>query len=423
MNILIKDAKILDMIKEEIFSGNIYIENEKIEYIGNDFNFKADKIIDGKGKLAMPGFINAHTHVGMSLFRNYSDDVNLQTWLEDNIWPLEENLEAEDVYIASLLSMSEMIMTGTTTFADMYFFEEETIKALKLSKMRAHLSRGLTIPDFEDYRIKENLNLFDKFNYTQSGRIQIGFGPHAIYTTDKEYLKKIAKLSKDKNIPIHIHLSETKKENDDCIKKYGKTPTEVLEECNIFENKTIAAHGVHLSDTDLDILAKYDVSIIHNPSSNLKLSSGFLDVRRLLDRGINVAIGTDSAASNNNLSIIKEISIAALVSKYKDPKNLSAFEVLKMATINGAKALGIDDKVASLEKGKLADIILIDIENVNHIPNNNLISSLVYSTYDEDIVCTIINGEIVYENNKFIHINQKELIKKASQCFEKLRTR
>ncbi|PMC82716.1 amidohydrolase [Anaerococcus hydrogenalis] len=425
MNILIENVKILTMADGEVIkNGNIYIEDRKIKKISKEkIGFSYDKKIDGENFLAMPGFINAHTHVGMSLFRNYSDDVELMDWLNNKIWPLEDKLTEKDVYWASLLSQAEMIMTGTTTFADMYYYEDQTIEALEKSKMRAQISRGLTLEDENFSKIRENIDLYKKYENSQDGRINIALGPHAVYTTDKNYLKEISKVSKKYNIPIHIHLSETKIENDDCIKRFGQSPTEVFEECGIFENKTIAAHGVHLSDRDLEILSKYDVSVVHNPSSNLKLSSGFLDCTRVINKGINLAIGTDSSASNNNLSMLKEISIASLVSKYKDPKNLRAYDVLKMATINGAKALGIDKETGSLEEGKLADIILIDLNNPNHTPQNNLISSLSYSTFDTDVSYVIINGELVYDNKKFVNLDIEEIMKNSKLAFDSLRKR
>lgn len=425
MNILIENVKILTMADGEVIkNGNIYIENEKIKKITSDnIDFSYDKKIDGKNYLAMPGFVNAHTHVGMSLFRNFSDDVELMTWLNEKIWPLEDKLIEQDVYWASLLSHAEMIMTGTTTFADMYYFEDQTIKALEKSKMRAQISRGLTLEDKNYKKIEENIELFKKYENSQNGRINIAFGPHAVYTTDKNYLKEINKYAKKYKMPIHIHLSETKTENIDCMKRFNQSPTEVFEECGIFENKTIAAHGVYLSDKDLDILSKYDVSVVHNPSSNLKLSSGFLDCTRVINKKINLAMGTDSSASNNNLSMIKEISLASLVSKYKNPQNLKAYDVLKMATINGAKALGIDYKIGTLEEGKLADIILIDLNNPNHTPQNNLISSLPYSTFDKDVSYVIINGDLVYDDKKFVYLNEEEIIKNAEKSFKKLRNR
>ena len=423
MNIEIKNAKILTMVEEKVIDGNIYIKDNKIVKIGELNNFKADKKINAETMLAMPGLINAHTHLGMSLFRNFSDDVNLETWLNEKIWPLEDKLIAKDVYNASILSMAEMIMTGTTTFADMYYFEEETIKALEKTKMRGQISRGLTLPDDNYKKLNENIALFKNYNNSLDNHLQIALGPHAVYTTDKNYLKDIAKIARDMDIPIHIHLSETKKENEECKKRFGQSPCQVFDECKIFDNKTIAAHGIYLSDSDLDIIKEKEVSIIHNPSSNLKLASGFLDVNRLFKRKINVGLGTDSAASNNSLSMFKEMAIASLVGKYNDPKNMKAFNLLKMATINGAKALSLDKYIGTLEEGKLADIILIDINNLNHTPNNNLVSSLVYSTYSNDVNTVIINGNVVYENHEFTYLDKNEIMLKAKTSFANLRKR
>ncbi|MBM0045801.1 amidohydrolase [Anaerococcus sp. mt242] len=419
MNILIKNTKILTMNDDKIRNDNIYIKNGKIFKIGYVEDFNADKIIDGQNFITMPGFINAHTHVGMSFFRNYGNDNELMTWLTNYIFPAEEKLNEKLVYYASLLSFAEMIKTGTTTFADMYFFEEETIKALDQAKLRAQIARGLSSPDQDELRIKDCIELYKKYN-GKDGKIEIALGPHAVYTTDKEYLLKISKVSKEYNMPIHIHLSETEFENEECMKRYGQSPTEVFNECNIFENRTIAAHGVHLSDSDLDILSEKNVSILHNPSSNLKLSSGICDVTRLMDKGINVALGTDSASSNNKQSMLKEIEIAALISKLKAADNLKAYEVLKMATINSARALGIENKVGTIEEGKCADLIMIDIDNINHIPNNDLIASICYSTYENDISYVFIDGELIYENGEYKYLDIEDIKKNVKRLSKDL---
>ncbi|WP_308669830.1 amidohydrolase [uncultured Anaerococcus sp.] len=407
------------MNDDKIRNDNIYIKNGKIFKIGYVEDFNADKIIDGQNFITMPGFINAHTHVGMSFFRNYGNDNELMTWLTNYIFPAEEKLNEKLVYYASLLSFAEMIKTGTTTFADMYFFEEETIKALDQAKLRAQIARGLSSPDQDELRIKDCIELYKKYN-GKDGKIEIALGPHAVYTTDKEYLRKISKVSKEYNMPIHIHLSETEFENEECMKRYGQSPTEVFNECNIFENRTIAAHGVHLSDSDLDILSEKNVSILHNPSSNLKLSSGICDVTRLMDKGINVALGTDSASSNNKQSMLKEIEIAALISKLKAADNLKAYEVLKMATINSARALGIENKVGTIEEGKCADLIMIDIDNINHIPNNDLIASICYSTYENDISYVFIDGELIYENGEYKYLDIEDIKKNVKRLSKDL---
>lgn len=422
MKILIKNTKLLSMTDSKIEEKDILIKDGKIEKISDNIEENDVKIIDGTKTLTMPGLINCHTHVGMSLFRNFADDEDLQTWLNEKIWPLEDKLTKEDVYIASMLSILEMIKTGTTTFADMYYLEDETIKAIKETGIRAQISRGLTdLADDGLDELKENVELFNKYNDLYM--IDIGFGPHAIYTSNSKFLQKCSDTAKELNAPMHIHLAETKVENDDAIEKYNMTPTEFMEKNHIFDQRTIAAHGVYLTDNDLKILANHDVSVIHCPSSNLKLGSGFLDVTRLKNNGVNVALGTDSSASNNHLSMFKEMNMTSLVSKIHNPKNLNAYEVLEMATVNGAKALGLEDRIGTIEEGKDADIIIIDIDNINHTPNNNLISSLCYSTYESDVRDVIINGKLVYENRKFNGIDVDEIIKRASEDFEKLKER
>lgn len=407
MKILIKNSKILSMKNSDIIKSDILIDGKYIKKIEKNINDSVDRIIDASNMLTMPAFINCHSHVGMSLFRNYGKEVDLMTWLNDYIWPLEGKLTDEDVYTASQASFVEMVKNGIGSFADMYFFSEATIKASIEIGIRGEISRGLSIPDPDDYRLKENIMLYEK--YKANDLINIGLGPHAIYTSDIEHLKKVSDLADKYKMPIHIHLSETKQENEECYKRYKMSPTEVFDKAGIFKHKTIAAHGIYLSDSDLDIIKENNVTIVHNPASNLKLSSGFLDLSRLIDKGINVALGTDSSASNNKLSILREMELAGLLSKLYSSRNVEAYEILKMATINGARALGLGDKIGSIKEGKLADLILINLDNMNHKPNNNLISSLVYSTYESDIRYNIINGKVVYENGKVNNICEKNL--------------
>ena len=407
MKILIKNPKILSMESSDIIKSDILIDGKYIKKIEENIKDSVDKVIDASNMLTMPAFINCHSHVGMSLFRNYGEEVSLMTWLNDYIWPLEDKLTDEDVYTASQISLVEMVKNGIGSFADMYFFSDATIRAAQEIGIRGEISRGLSIPDPDDYRLKENIMLYEK--YKRSDLINIGLGPHAIYTSDIEHLEKISDLADKYKMPIHIHLSETKQENKECYKKYKMSPTEVFEKAGIFKHKTIAAHGIYLSDSDLDIIEENDVTIVHNPASNLKLSSGFLNLSKLLDKGINVALGTDSSASNNKLSILREMELAGLLSKLYSSRNVEAYEILKMATINGARALGLEGKLGIIEEDKLADLILIDLDNINHKPNNNLISSLIYSTYESDIKYTIINGKIVYENGKINNICEDNL--------------
>ncbi|MCI5839850.1 MAG: amidohydrolase [Peptoniphilaceae bacterium] len=424
MKLEVRNTEILSMEDENIKKGNIYIENDKIVDIGYLDNFVADKIINGEDKVSMPGLINCHNHVGMTLFRNYADDMTLDKWLNEKIWPLEDKLIAEDVYWASMLSIAEMISNGTTTFADMYYFEEEVVKAIEKTKIRAQLSRGLTNFEGEGYeKLEENIDYFKKYNNYLDGLITIGFGPHAVYTTDEEFLKEISKVAKKYNAPIHIHLSETLKENKDSISKFGKTPTEIFNDANLLGEKTIAAHGIYLSDNDLKILKETNTSLVHCPISNLKLSSGFMDTKKVHNCGINLCLGTDSAASNNRQSILREMNVTSLVSRMNDENALNSYEIIKMATINGAKALGMDKEIGSLKKGKKADIILVDKKSINHTPNSNFFSNLVYSTSQNDILDVIINGEVVYENKKFLNFDIEEIKYNANKSFEKLKER
>lgn len=418
MKILIKNAKILSMRTPEIYKADLLIEGKYIKKIEKNIKNKGHKVIDADGMLLMPAFINCHTHVGMSLFRNYGEEVELETWLNDYIWPLEDKLTEEDVHTASLMSFAEMVKNGTGSFADMYYFSEATIKAAKEIGLRGQISRGLSCPDQDSYRLKENIYLEKK--YKDYELISIGLGPHAVYTIDLDYLKKVSDIAYKYKMPIHIHLSETKKENDDCIKRFNMTPTEVFEKSGIFNHKTIAAHGIYLTDNDLDIIRENNVSIVHNPASNLKLSSGFLNLSRLFDKKINVCLGTDSSASNNKLSILREMEITGLVSKLYADKNIEAYEILKMATINGAKALGMENELGTVEEGKLADLILIDLDNINHKPNQNILTSLIYSTYESDIKYTIINGKIVYENGNVVSLERDKLNQNIKESSKRL---
>jgi len=410
MKLLIKNAKILTMINEEIIEGDILVENDKIKKIGV-INEKADEYIDVKGNIVMPGLINSHTHIAMSLLRNYADDLPFWPWLFDKILPAEENLTDESVYWGSMLSIAEMIASGTTTFCDMYFFTEQTIKAVQNTGIRANISRGLSSEKDGDEKLRNGLELFKLFNGSENNRIKIDLGPHAPYTCNLEYLKKINLEAKKIDVNIHIHLSETKKEVEDSVEKYGKSPIEYVEESGLFKNNTIAAHCVYLDDEDIKILAKNNVNVVNNPSSNLKLANGFAPVYKMMKNGINVCLGTDGSASNNNLNMFEEMHIAAILNKSveKDTTVLPAFEVLKMATINGAKALGIDNLVGTLEVGKKADMIVIDLDKPHMYPRHNFLSSLVYSASGSDVVTVIVDGKVLYKDYKFTNINLKEI--------------
>ncbi|NLJ77978.1 MAG: amidohydrolase [Tissierellia bacterium] len=405
MDILIRDIDLIPVNGGEdiIRDTNIYIEGDRIACIGEFRDDRdVDRVIDGSGKVAMPGLINSHTHIGMSLLRNYADDLPLHDWLTKRIWPIEAKLQAEDVYWGSLLSMVEMIQSGTTGFCDMYFFMDEVGKGLEESGMRGVLTRGLIEDDEADKKLLETKELYRRWNGEANGRIKVMVAPHAPYTCSPAYLRSIMELARELDAGIHIHLSETRREVEESIEEYGKSPIEHVNDLGLFDLPTIAAHCVHIDDGDMDILKDKGVSPVNNPGSNLKLASGFSPVDRMLKKGINVALGTDGASSNNSLNMFREIYLAATVNKAvnMDAVSIPAYTAIEMATINGAKALLWDEEIGSIEVGKKADMIFIDMDKPHLYPMHNILSSLAYSVQASDVDTVIIDGDIVMEDRE-----------------------
>lgn len=405
MAILIKDIDLLPMddSKDILYRTNLYIKDKTIYHIGDiREDIEVSRIIEGKNKLAMPGLVNAHTHIGMSLLRNYADDLPLHEWLNDAIWPIEARLTGEDVYWGSLLSMVEMIESGTTSFCDMYFFMDQVGKAVKESGMRGVLTRGMVEDDNPEDKLKETKDLFNNWNGKADGRIKVMVAPHAPYTCSPEFLIKSRDLAEELNTGIHIHLSETKKEVEDSYKDHNKSPIKHVADLGLLDLHTIAAHCVHVDDEDIDILLEKNVYPVNNPESNLKLASGFTPVSKMLEKGISVSLGTDGSSSNNNLNMFEEVHLAALVNKAVDlnATSVSAYEALEMGTINGAKALAWEDEIGSIEKGKKADLILIDLDKPHLYPKHNLISALSYSVQGADVDTVIVDGKIIMENRE-----------------------
>lgn len=411
MGIIIKNTTVMTVDKDNriLENTNVYIEGNKIVHIGSEYEgFVMDTTIDGKYKLVMPGLINAHTHLGMSLFRNYADDMPLFDWSSKKIWPLEAKLNRKDIYWGSLLSMAEMIETGTTAFCDMYFLMEEVANGMAESGMRGVLTRGIIEEKNDpDKKLNESINLFRDYNNGLNGKIKVMLAPHAIYTNSPDFLRRISNLAKELDIGLHIHLSETKKEVEDSYNQYGKSPIKLSEELGLFENHTLAAHCVHIDDEDIKILLDNNVYPINNPGSNLKLASGFSPVDKMLKKGVKVSLGTDGASSNNNLNMFKEMNLAALINKAinLDALSVSARDAINMATINGAYALNWEDEIGSIEVGKKADLILVDISGSNYYPRHNIESQIAYSSNGKDVNTVIIDGEIIYKNKEFIKLD------------------
>lgn len=416
MKTAFNNGHILTMTGKNIFKGSVLVEEDRIVAI-SESPFEADRVIDATDHLVMPGLINAHTHIAMSLLRNYADDLPFWPWLTEKIWPAEANLTEESVYWGSMLSIAEMIATGTTTFNDMYFFTEETIRAVNETGIRANLCRGLVSGKDEEEKLANALTLFDNHHGSCDGRLEIDLGPHAPYTCEPAFLERISRLAQEKGARIHIHLSESEKEVADSKEIHGESPIAHVEALGLFDCHVIAAHCVHVDEKDIALMASKDVQVVNNPSSNLKLANGFAPVHLMKRADINVALGTDGPSSNNNQDMFEEMHIAAVLNKSvaQDTTFLPAYEVLEMATINGAKALGIDDRVGSIEVGKQADLIMIDLEKPHLVPRHNLMSMLVYSASGHDVVTVMVNGRILYEDGRHTTLDLETVLKEATQ--------
>ena len=426
--ILIKNAFILS--PNENFKGkkSLLIKNDLIAEISDEIDeSNADKIIDATGKILLPGLINTHTHLSMTLFRGLADDLSLDSWLNDHIWPMEANLNGDYCYIGALLGAVELIKSGTTTFSDMYFYMEDVARAVDEAGIRAVLSYGMI--DFGDAEkreneIKENLTLFNSCNGMADGRIKVFFGPHSPYTASEELLIKVRELADEYNMGIHIHVSETQKEINDISEEKGLRPFEYLDKIGFLGPDVVAAHSVWLSDNEIEIIKKNNVKVSHNPCSNMKLASGIAPVSKLIENDICVSIGTDGASSNNNLDLIEELKTASLLQKVStlDPKVLTSDEAIAMGTIKGAEALGLDDEIGSIEVGKKADIILIDTNSANMVPDSSSLSSnVIYSANGSNVDTTICNGKILMENKKLTVLDEQEIYDKARQAIKELK--
>lgn len=429
MNILIKNATLLSMgdKEEPVENVEVAIEKDKIKYIGEvPEDFYAEKVIDARESLVMPGLIDGHTHIAMSLFRNYADDLPLMEWLKTRIWPLEEKLTAQDVYWGSMLGVAELIRSGVTCFSDMYFFMEETAKAVEEAGIRAVLARGLVGGDNDDgRRFEETRKLYKSWHNGAGGRIKVMVGPHAPYTCSPGYLRKVVELARELNVGIHIHIAESADEVEESLKNYGKSPVRHIYDLGLFDIPTVAAHCVHLSDEDIEILAENKVSVVNNPTSNLKLASGFAPVEKMIKKGINVALGTDGPSSNNNLNMFEEMNLAAIINKSvnHDATSIPAITAIKMATVNGAKALGLEKEIASIEVGKKADLIIIDTQKPHFYPRHNIISALAYSAQASDVKTVIVDGKIVMEDYEIKTIDTERIMFETEKAAKDLMRR
>jgi 5-methylthioadenosine/S-adenosylhomocysteine deaminase len=411
-------------------NGAVAIKGKKIINVDTTDNilkkYSSENIIEGKDRVVLPGLINTHIHAPMVYFRGLADDMPLTEWLQNHIWPAENRwLSPEFVYDATELACAEMLKAGVTTYNDMYFFGDSIAMATKKIGMRAVLGAGiLDFPTASAKNSDEYLVNAERFAIDWKGDELITpcIAPHAVYTCSPETLKKSKALAEKFNIPLHIHLSETEWEVGEVMVKYGKRPVEHLEAVGFLDNTVLAAHCVWLEENEIDLLAKRRVSVSHCMESNLKLASGFAPVVTMLTAGVKVTFGTDGAASNNDLNILSEMSTTAKVHKAlsNTPTALDAKTALLMATRWGAEALGLGEKIGTIEKGKTADIITINLKKPHLTPLYDVYSHIVYAAMASDVETVIANGKLVVSDRRLITADEDEILHKASDWGKKI---
>ena len=424
MDILIKNCNLISMSEvREKYEENIdiLIQNNKIAKIEKNIEAIGNvKVIDACGKVCMPGLINTHTHLAMSIFRETLDGYTMQDWLEKKIWPMEDKLTREDIYYASLLSFIEMVSTGTVIANDMYYMTEETIKAANDIGARLQATRCVNdVKGNAEERIKELEKLINEYNGKYEN-ITFNIGIHGLYTTGENTVKRCIEIAKKYGLSVHMHFCENEKEAEDIKSAYNVLkPTDVIEKY-FSKTHTILAHAVKVTDEDIEALSKMDISIASCPVSNLRLGCGIAPIQKMINKGINISIGTDGQGSGSNLDLFEEMKFIALLQKIDDVKNMEAYDVLKMATINGAKALKIEDKIGSIDEGKEADIIILNLNNEICKPEGNIFSNIIYNVKGTNVETTIINGRIVMENRLIEGINKEEIFEKCKKIIQRI---
>lgn len=400
-----------------ISTDDVYVDGNRIVAIG-DSDLIADETYDLNGNLLMPSFKNAHTHSAMTFARSYADDLPLQPWLYDMIFPMEAKLTGQDIYDLSKVAFLEYLTSGITACFDMYYFPEDMARASVDFGFRTVMCCGLNNFKESLEKLEEYYNKYN--NYDELVSYKLGF--HAEYTTSKELMQGIAELAKKYKAPVFMHSSETKSEVDECIKKYGKSPTQLFNELGLFDFGGGAYHSVWVDDKDLEIYKDKGVYAVINAGSNCKLASGIAPVSKMIDQGVNLAIGTDGPSSNNALDMFREMFLICAMQKINDndASSTDANEVLKMATAGSAMCMGLDD-CDVIDTGKIADLIEIDLHRPNMQPINNITKNIVYSGSKENVKMTMINGKILYKNGEFIGIDTEEIYKKAQEITERIK--
>ncbi len=409
--------------REILRNRDVLIEDDKIAEIGRNLD-KSGDVIDCSGKALLPGLINSHTHLAMTLFRGYADDMLLQEWLQDKIWPLEAKMNDDYVYCGALLGMLELIKSGVTTSHDMYFFGNGVTRAAEESGVRTFFSQGiLDYPTAEFKNSGEAFNLYERLAKKKSDLFIPTIGTHAPYTCTEETLLKAKELARKYGALLHIHASETRREVYDSLKQKGMRPIEYLNAIGFLGEEVIVAHAGWATKGEVSMLGKTETKVAHCPISNMKLAVGAVaPLPEMLENDVVVSLGTDSAASNNSLDLFEEMKVAALLQKMHrwNPRILTAQKALDMATIEGARALGMQDKLGSIEVGKKADLILVDFKKPRLTPVHDVISNLVYSARGSDVWATIVNGKVLMKDGKVMMLREDEVIEMASKAAQEL---
>lgn len=425
MNYHFKDILAVLPIGEtfEVRQTNVYVTDNIISGIDTPpENFKADRVFDGKNKLLSVGLINAHNHAYMSVFRNSADDVLFEEWLNEKILPKEDLLTDDDLYWGTQLSCLEMLKSGTTTFLDMHISKNIVPKAVNDVGMRAVISKGLVGSGNAQYGLdrlawaKEEIE-----NYKDNPLLSFMLSPHAIYTCDGDFLKIVTEEAKKLGVGLHIHMDESPVEHREALEKYNMTPVEYVNSLGLFDVKTICAHCVQLTDSDIDILAQKGVSVAANPVSNLKLANGIAPIKKMLEKGVNVALGTDGPGSNNGQNMFREMNFHALLHKgiNHDAVAVGASDTYKCATINGAKALNLEN-IGELKVGNKADLFVMDINQPQFYPRNNMLGALCYSARGTEIETVMVDGKILIENGKSTTLDEEKIYYNASKVIERI---
>jgi 5-methylthioadenosine/S-adenosylhomocysteine deaminase len=412
------------------FVGTLVVENNVIlgVYEGNTSPIIVDHKVDMSNKVLLPGFINTHGHTAMSLLRGYADDLPLQEWLENKMWPLEGKYKKEQISAGTSLSIAEMIRSGTTCFLDMYDYMDTVAELVEETGLRASLCRGCIgfgDDQLRSSKLKEATNFAKNWNGAANGRITTMMSPHAPYTCSPTYISQFIDKAISLGIPIHTHMSETAREVAQNVEEYGKRPVEHLDSLGFFEIPSLVAHAVHLNDEEIALLAEKNVKISHNPGSNLKLGSGIAPITKMLKAGIRPSLGTDSSASNNNLDLLEEIQLAALIHKgiNQDPLAVPAKTALWMGTVYGSEALFLDHITGTLSAGKKADFITIDKTATHMQPPHDIISHIVYAASRGDIVDVFVDGKALMLNRELKTMDEEKISYRANQAFQELNNR